>query len=173
MRPHQSHLFGFAPDSSAVTIRATVAGSHFVGRPVIGSLTERCLDTARAHSYALSRAHGLSVGLASPGVLAVEARDGVELPSFRGDMVNDIDFTEAARVPDPHRMVRGYYQSAATLNLVRALAKQVGRNPREVAGEVAAAAGPLLEGIATMEIAGPMAMTNPTSVSFRPRPMPR
>ena len=60
---------------------------------------------------------------AKPRSSDVEARDGVELPSFRGDMVNDIAFTETARVPDPQRMVRGYYQSAATLNLVRALAK--------------------------------------------------
>jgi len=47
---------------------------------------------------------------------------GVSLPSYRGDNVNDIEFTAAARTPDPQRMIRGYLQSAATLNLLRAFA---------------------------------------------------
>jgi 3-deoxy-7-phosphoheptulonate synthase len=51
-----------------------------------------------------------------------EEIDGVSLPSYRGDNVNDIAFTTAARTPDPQRMVRGYLQSAATLNLLRAFA---------------------------------------------------
>jgi len=51
-----------------------------------------------------------------------EEQDGVSLPSYRGDNVNDIAFTPAARSPDPARMVRGYLQSAATLNLLRAFA---------------------------------------------------
>lgn len=49
-----------------------------------------------------------------------ETRDGVTLPSFRGEMVNGFDFTEEARVQDPKRMVQGYHTSAATLNLARA-----------------------------------------------------
>ena len=49
-----------------------------------------------------------------------ETRDGVTLPAYRGDMVNDFEFTEAARRPDPQRLVRGYHASSATLNLVRA-----------------------------------------------------
>lgn len=52
-----------------------------------------------------------------------ETIDGVELPSYRGDNVNDIAFTPASRVPDPERMVRAYAQSAATLNLLRAFAQ--------------------------------------------------
>ena len=52
-----------------------------------------------------------------------EVQDGVELPSYRGDNVNDIAFTPAARTPDPARMVQGYSQSAATLNLLRAFAQ--------------------------------------------------
>jgi len=52
-----------------------------------------------------------------------ETRDGVTLPSYRGDMVNAMDFTEAARIPDPERMIHGYNQSAATLNLLRAFAQ--------------------------------------------------
>ncbi|TRW17942.1 class II 3-deoxy-7-phosphoheptulonate synthase [Glacieibacterium frigidum] len=46
----------------------------------------------------------------------------VTLPSYRGDNVNDIAFTAAAREPDPSKMLRGYMQSAATLNLLRAFA---------------------------------------------------
>ena len=60
---------------------------------------------------------------AKPRSSPVEARDGIELPSFRGDMVNDFEFAAAARRPDPQRLVRGYHQSAATLNLLRAFTK--------------------------------------------------
>ncbi len=51
-----------------------------------------------------------------------EVQDGVSLPSYRGDNVNDIAFTAQAREPDPAKMLRGYMQSAATLNLLRAFA---------------------------------------------------
>ncbi|HEY7134616.1 MAG TPA: 3-deoxy-7-phosphoheptulonate synthase class II [Acidimicrobiia bacterium] len=60
---------------------------------------------------------------AKPRSSATETRDGVELPSFRGDMVNDFAFDPSARRPDPARLVQGYHQSAATLNLVRAFTK--------------------------------------------------
>ena len=53
----------------------------------------------------------------------IEVVDGVELPSFRGHMVHDDAPTLAARTPDPERMVQGYHQSAATLNLLRAFTK--------------------------------------------------
>jgi 3-deoxy-7-phosphoheptulonate synthase len=49
-----------------------------------------------------------------------ETRDGVTLPSYRGDSVNGFEFTEAARRPDPERLKRMYQASASTLNLVRA-----------------------------------------------------
>jgi 3-deoxy-7-phosphoheptulonate synthase len=52
-----------------------------------------------------------------------ETRDGVTLPSFRGDTVNDFAFELDARQPDPQRLLRAYHQSASTLNLVRAFAK--------------------------------------------------
>jgi 3-deoxy-7-phosphoheptulonate synthase len=50
-------------------------------------------------------------------------RDGVDLPSYRGDIVNDIAFDLAARTPDPTRLLRAYHQSTSTLNLVRAFTK--------------------------------------------------
>lgn len=52
----------------------------------------------------------------------MEVKDGVSLPSYRGDNVNGDEFTESARVPDPERMVKAYSQAAATLNLLRAFA---------------------------------------------------
>ncbi|MBO0847596.1 MAG: 3-deoxy-7-phosphoheptulonate synthase class II [Nocardioides sp.] len=49
-----------------------------------------------------------------------ETREGVTLPAYRGDAVNGFDFTEAARTPDPQRLIEAYHSSASTLNLVRA-----------------------------------------------------
>jgi 3-deoxy-7-phosphoheptulonate synthase len=60
---------------------------------------------------------------AKPRSAPTESVNGVELPSFRGHMVNDIAPNEAARVPDPDRLVQAYHQSAATLNLLRAFTK--------------------------------------------------
>src|SRR5690606_27111190 len=51
-----------------------------------------------------------------------ETRDGLTLPSYRGDIINGFEFTAAARAPDPARMVKSYNQAAATLNLLRAFA---------------------------------------------------
>lgn len=51
-----------------------------------------------------------------------ETRNGITLPSYRGDIINGFDFTEADRIPDPQRMLRAYNQAAATLNLLRAFA---------------------------------------------------
>jgi 3-deoxy-7-phosphoheptulonate synthase len=52
-----------------------------------------------------------------------EVIDGVELPSYRGDIINGFDFNAATREPDPERMIQAYNQSAATLNLLRAFAQ--------------------------------------------------
>lgn len=60
---------------------------------------------------------------AKPRSSDVETIDGQSLPSFRGHMVNDVEFSEAARRADPARLVEAYHQSAATLNLLRAFTK--------------------------------------------------
>jgi 3-deoxy-7-phosphoheptulonate synthase len=57
---------------------------------------------------------------AKPRSADTETRDGVTLPSYRGDAVNGLEFTAEARTPDPTRLLRVYNTSAATLNLVRA-----------------------------------------------------
>ena len=60
---------------------------------------------------------------AKPRSSDFEEIDGVKLPSYRGDIINGIEFTEEARIPNPHNMIKAYNQGAATLNLVRAFAR--------------------------------------------------
>ena len=60
---------------------------------------------------------------AKPRSTPTEIIDSVELDSYRGDMVNGIEFSEKSRTPDPERLMKVYHQSAATLNLLRAFAQ--------------------------------------------------
>ncbi|WP_226782239.1 class II 3-deoxy-7-phosphoheptulonate synthase [Oceaniglobus trochenteri] len=60
---------------------------------------------------------------AKPRSAPTETSGGVELPSYRGDIINGFDFTPEARIPDPGRMMQAYTQAAATLNFLRALSK--------------------------------------------------
>jgi 3-deoxy-7-phosphoheptulonate synthase len=69
---------------------------------------------------------------AKPRSADTETRDGETLPSYRGDIVNAPEFTSEARVPDPARMETGYFQSAGTLNLLRAFATGGYADLREV-----------------------------------------
>ncbi len=59
---------------------------------------------------------------AKPRSSATETQGDVTLPSYRGDIINGMDFDAAERMPDPDRLIRAYNQSAATLNLLRAFA---------------------------------------------------
>ncbi|MFN3764973.1 MAG: class II 3-deoxy-7-phosphoheptulonate synthase [Aliihoeflea sp.] len=60
---------------------------------------------------------------AKPRSSDIETKDGVALPSYRGDIINGIEFSEEARTPNPARQRMAYRQSAATLNLLRAFAQ--------------------------------------------------
>ena len=60
---------------------------------------------------------------AKPRSSDYETIDGVSLPSYRGDIINNFEFTEQSRVPDPQRLMTAYHHSAATLNLLRAFAQ--------------------------------------------------
>src|SRR5580693_5970776 len=60
---------------------------------------------------------------AKPRTAPTERRGVIELPSYRGDIINGNAFTAAARTPDPRRQIEAYRQSAATLNLLRAFAQ--------------------------------------------------
>jgi 3-deoxy-7-phosphoheptulonate synthase len=57
---------------------------------------------------------------AKPRSAPMEVKDGVELPSYRGDIINELEFTPDARIPAPEKMLQAYTQAAATLNLLRA-----------------------------------------------------
>ena len=61
---------------------------------------------------------------AKPRSAPLEEKDGVKLPSYKGDNINGDAFDEKSRIPDPERLIRAYSysQSAATLNLLRAFA---------------------------------------------------
>ena len=60
---------------------------------------------------------------AKPRSAPTEVVGGVELPSYRGDIINDFEFSAEARIPDPNRMLRAYTQAAGTLNLLRAFSQ--------------------------------------------------
>lgn len=60
---------------------------------------------------------------AKPRSSDTETQNGTELPSYRGDIVNDLAFTAEARTPDPHRLTQAYHQSALTLNLLRSFTR--------------------------------------------------
>ena len=60
---------------------------------------------------------------AKPRSSGIERQGDRELPSYRGDIINGIEFTEEARIPNPERQIMAYRQSAATLNLLRAFAQ--------------------------------------------------
>lgn len=60
---------------------------------------------------------------AKPRSSDIETQDGVDLPSYRGDIVNASPFDEASRQPDAERMIQAYAQAASTLNLLRAFAQ--------------------------------------------------
>jgi 3-deoxy-7-phosphoheptulonate synthase len=60
---------------------------------------------------------------AKPRSSDTEVVDGVELPSYRGDMANSVEPVAESRIPDPERMMKGYHLSASTLNLLRAFTK--------------------------------------------------
>ena len=57
---------------------------------------------------------------AKPRSSPVEKKDGIELPSYLGDMINGIEFDKKSRIPDPERMIKAYNQAASTQNLLRA-----------------------------------------------------
>ncbi|MCT8160474.1 class II 3-deoxy-7-phosphoheptulonate synthase [Pseudoruegeria sp. SHC-113] len=60
---------------------------------------------------------------AKPRSAPTEMKGGVELPSYRGDIINELDFTPESRIPNPGKMLQAYTQSAATLNLLRAFSQ--------------------------------------------------
>ncbi len=98
-----------------------------VTAPTIRETLKVLLQMAVVLTYA-GRKPVIKVGriagqFAKPRSADMETQDGVELPSYRGDMVNRPEFTAEARVPDPSNMLKGYNMAACTLNLLRAFTR--------------------------------------------------
>ncbi|HWQ25073.1 MAG TPA: 3-deoxy-7-phosphoheptulonate synthase class II [Gaiellaceae bacterium] len=98
-----------------------------VAAPVIREKLKVLLQMSAVLTYGATlpvvRVGRIAGQFAKPRSEPVEVVDGVELPSFRGHIVHSDEPTPEARVPDPERLVQGYYHAAATLNLLRAFTK--------------------------------------------------
>jgi 3-deoxy-7-phosphoheptulonate synthase len=89
-------------------------------RGKLRTLLQMAVILTYAASVPVVKIGRLAGQFAKPRSSATETRDGTELPAYRGDAVNGLEFTAAARMPDPQRMLRACHYSAATLNLCRA-----------------------------------------------------
>ncbi|VYS72533.1 3-deoxy-7-phosphoheptulonate synthase class II [Campylobacter ureolyticus] len=76
-----------------------------------------------AGSFPIVKVGRIAGQFAKPRSSDFEEINGVKLPSYRGDIVNDLEFTKEAREPRPEKLIQAYYQSATTLNLLRAFAR--------------------------------------------------
>lgn len=96
------------------------------GAPKIRDMFRVMLQMAIAMTFAGSlpvvKIGRVAGQFAKPRSSDFETIEGVELPSYRGDIINSLAFDEGSRVPDPARMLKAYNQAAATLNLLRAFA---------------------------------------------------
>ncbi|MEM6896296.1 MAG: 3-deoxy-7-phosphoheptulonate synthase class II [Pseudomonadota bacterium] len=109
---------------------------------------------------------------AKPRSAPTETLDGVELPIYRGDIINDLAFTSEARIPNPQKMLQAYTQSAATLNLLRAFSKggfadihqvhawTLGFTDRDESEKYRAMAGRISDALDFMKAAGLTSDTN-------------
>ncbi len=95
--------------------------------PAIRELLKVILQMAVIMSYAggkpVVKVGRMAGQYAKPRSADTETIDGVELPSYRGDMVNGIDFTPESRIPDPQNMLKGYHLACATMNILRAFTR--------------------------------------------------
>jgi 3-deoxy-7-phosphoheptulonate synthase len=91
-------------------------------RARIETLLQMALVLTYAASVPVVKIGRMAGQFAKPRSRPTESRDGVELPAYRGDAVNDFEFTPEARQPDPARLLRAYNSAAVTLNLCRAFA---------------------------------------------------
>ena len=89
-------------------------------RGKLRTLLQMAVVLTYAASVPVVKIGRLAGQFAKPRSSAAETRNGVALPTYRGDAVNGLEFTAQARTPDPQRMLRACHYSAATLNLCRA-----------------------------------------------------
>jgi len=115
------HIPDDYPDPQALADVETSLKSHpplvYPGEAI--RLKEKLADVAMG-GQPVVKVGRIAGQFGKPRSSPVEEINGVTLPSYRGDNINGMDFTEASRIPDPQRLLQAYGQSAATLNLVRA-----------------------------------------------------
>ncbi len=92
-------------------------------RDIFKALMQMAVALTFAGGCPVVKVGRLAGQFAKPRSSDFEEVNGVKLPSYRGDIVNGIEFDEKARIPDPDRMLKAYNQSAATMNLLRAFAR--------------------------------------------------
>src|SRR5580692_394580 len=103
----------------AETFAGTTADSI---RGKLRTLLQMAVVLTYAASVPVVKVGRMAGQFAKPRSAATEVRDGVALPAYRGDAVNGLEFTAAARTPDPGRLLDAYHCSSVTLNLSRAFA---------------------------------------------------
>ena len=91
-------------------------------RERLETLLQMALVLTYAASVPVVKIGRMAGQFAKPRSQAMESRNGVELPAYRGDAVNGFEFTPESRRPDPERLLRAYHSAAVTLNLCRAFA---------------------------------------------------
>lgn len=91
-------------------------------RDTFRSLLQMSVVMTFAGSMPVIKMGRMAGQFAKPRSEDTETRDGITLPTYRGDIINGIEFSAEARKPDPMRMMSAYHQSSATLNLLRAFA---------------------------------------------------
>jgi 3-deoxy-7-phosphoheptulonate synthase len=89
-------------------------------RDKLETLLQMALVLTYAASVPVVKIGRIAGQFAKPRSQPTESRDGVELPAYRGDAVNGVEFSAEARRPDPQRLLRAYHSAAVTLNLLRA-----------------------------------------------------
>jgi 3-deoxy-7-phosphoheptulonate synthase len=115
-----------AADGRAFVLMGGDCAERFTGanadqiRAKLKTLLQMSVVLTYAASLPVVKIGRLAGQYAKPRSQLLETADGLQLPVYRGDMVNDLAFTPAARTPDPRRLVEAYHRAAATLNLVRA-----------------------------------------------------
>jgi 3-deoxy-7-phosphoheptulonate synthase len=103
----------------AETFAGTTADSI---RGKLRTLLQMAVVLTYAASVPVVKVGRMAGQFGKPRSAVTEVRDGVELPAYRGDAVNGLDFTAAARTPDPGRLLDAYHCSSVTLNMCRAFA---------------------------------------------------
>ena len=92
-------------------------------RDMFKVLLQMAIVLTFAGGYPVVKVGRVAGQFAKPRSSDYEEANGVKLPSYRGDIINGFEFDEKARVPDPKRMIEAYYQSASTMNLLRAFSR--------------------------------------------------